>query len=93
MNKADKEFNKERMDTTASTGSSSSNSSDKNYKSNMVDQDSSCSTYFQPKISNQNNNLSNNFKANNSKSGQKDKESLENVFSGLKGHLNSKNGQ
>lgn len=40
MNKADKEFNKERMDTTASTGSSSSNSSDKNYKSNTVGQDS-----------------------------------------------------
>jgi chlorite dismutase len=40
MNKADKEFNKERMDTTASTGSSSSNSSDKNYISNTVDQDS-----------------------------------------------------
>lgn len=34
MNKADKEFNKERMDTTASTGSSSSNSSDKN--SNLI---------------------------------------------------------
>jgi hypothetical protein len=40
MNKADKEFNKERMDTTASTGSSSSNSSDKYYKSNTVGQDS-----------------------------------------------------
>jgi hypothetical protein len=40
MNKADKEFNKESMDTTASTGSSSSNSSDKYYKSNTVDLDS-----------------------------------------------------